>query len=95
MVEKFQKNLGGPRNFENCQDVENLQDQKLNVPREQKEQHYNPTLDHAAARLVKTPIDIQESDIDFCIERFYIGICICKIYSNGMSFPLDIIFLMI
>ena len=59
MVEKFQKNLGGPRNFENfenCQDVENLLDQKLNVPREQQEgqQHYNPTLDHAAARLVKT-----------------------------------------
>ena len=59
MVEKFQKNLGGPKNFENfgnCQDVENPLDQKLNVPREQQEeeqQHYNPTLDHAAARLVK------------------------------------------
>ena len=23
-------------------------DQKLNVPREQQQQHYNPTLDHAA-----------------------------------------------
>ena len=52
-----EKNLGESKEFENCQEVENLLDQKLNVPREQQkeeeEQHYNPTLDHAAARLVK------------------------------------------